>query len=53
MCLWGSRYQYLPSYKMASKKSLHGVIKCHDLIIVGSLSKVVHYIFVVRLGQCV
>ena len=38
-----------PSDKMVSKKSLHEVIKCHDSMIVGSLLKVVHYIFIVRL----
>ena len=28
---------YLPSHKLDSIKSLHEVIKCHDLMIVGSL----------------
>ena len=28
---------YLPSHKLDSIKPLHEVIKCHDLMIVGSL----------------
>ena len=28
---------YLPSHKLDSIKSVHEVIKCHDLMIVGSL----------------
>ena len=28
---------YLPIHKLDSIKSLHEVIKCHDLMIVGSL----------------
>ena len=28
---------YLPSHKLGSIKSLYEVIKCHDLMIVGSL----------------
>ena len=39
--------------KLVRMKSLHEVIKCHDLMIVGSLLKVVRYIFIVRLGQFV
>ena len=41
MCLWGSQHGYI-----ISKKSLHEVIKCNDLITVGSLLKVVHYNYI-------
>ena len=41
------------SHKLVSMKSLHEVIKCHDLMFVGSLLKFSRYIFKVRLGQFV
>ena len=44
---------YLLSHKLVSIKSFHEVMKCHNLMIVGSLSKVVRYIFIFIMGHFV